>query len=291
MTAAAGPGVGDLGHYHPDGRALSRWRNQLVALEPRNLWVGTLDLCHLDAAVRVSRPNSLDSLHRHVLAAAVTMSGATPAVLDARLGFGPILGRWLDELRVTDLVRFDGDRIVVTLRGEGALTVGSYPHPTSERRRFTFVVPGPHYLPWLAPPGRHDASVGVAEIRWLAECLSRPAEWKRRVGFPEEVEAIESPTADQPPAAAWRRVTVAHSERVPVVLAVTGAGMLQAFVPDAAGMLRADAPALRMTEGWREPFPELAAADDLSAGKDVGEGWRLIGNGKLRRAVPADDKR
>jgi hypothetical protein len=289
MTAAAGPGVGDSGQRRPDGRALSRWGNQLFALGPCQIWVGTLDLCHLDAAVRVSRPRPLDPFHRHVLAAAVTMPRATAAALDARLGVGPTLGRLLGELNAADLVQFDGTRIVVTPRGERALTAGTYPHPTCERRRFTFLIPGPHYLPWLAAPGPHDASMALAEIEWLVECVSRPAEWKRRAGFPEDVETIEPPAADLPPTAAWRRVAVVRSERVAVVLAMPGAGALHAFVPDSAGGLHADAPALRMADGWGEPFLELAAHNQ-SAGEDVGDGWRLIGSGRLRRAVPANDK-
>jgi hypothetical protein len=284
MTAAAGPGVGDSGYRNPNGRALTRWRDQLDSLAPREIWGGTLDLSHLDAAVRVSRSRPLDPFHRHVLAAAATMPAATPAALDARLGDGPTLGRWLREMRDADLVRLDGDRIAVTPRGEGALVTGTYPHPTSERRRFTFVIPGPHYLPWLASPGPHDASLTVAEIRWLVECVSRRADWKRRAGFPEDVDAVESPAPDLPPVAAWRRVSLAHSERVPVVLAVTEAGALHAFVPDATGGLHTDAPALRLADGWREPLPELAT-NDPSAGEDVGDDWRLIGGGRLRRAV------
>jgi hypothetical protein len=285
MTAAAGRGVGDPGHRKPDGRALSRWRGQLDSLQPRQLWVGTLELSHLDAAVRVSRAGPLDPFHRHLLAATLTMPAATPAALDACLGMGPPAGLWLDELRAADLVRFEGDRITVTPLGERALAAGTYPHPTTERRRFTFLVPGPHYLPWLAPPGPHDPSVEVAAIDWIAECVTRPAEWKRRTGFPEDVEAVELPAADLAPAAAWRRISVARSERVPVVVAVTAAGALDAFVPYAAGGLHAGAPALRMADSWREPFREIAAAEGSSAGEDVGDGWRLIGGGRLRRAV------
>src|SRR5262249_38643165 len=135
MTAAAGRGVGDPGHCRPDGRALSRWRNQLAAHGPCEIWVGTLDLCHLDAAGRASRPHPLDPSHPHVLAALVTMPRATPAALDSRLGVGPALSRLVDELRGADLVRFDGARILVTPHGEQALTTRSDPHPTSERRR------------------------------------------------------------------------------------------------------------------------------------------------------------
>jgi hypothetical protein len=281
-----GPRVGDVGHRKIDGRALSRWRDQLASLEPRQLWLGTLDLCHIDLAVRVSRPQPLDAFHRHLLAAVRPTSAATPGTLEARLGVGPMLGRWLDELRDAELVRYDGDRILVTPRGDLALTNGSYLHATSERRRFTFVVPGPHYIPWMMPPGRHDASVGVAEVGWVAECVARPAEWKRQAGFAEDVEAVVPPATDLPPAAAWRRVTVTTSERVPVVIALTRSETLFAFVPNTAGGLHADAPALRMADGWREPFPELTAADVHSAGEDAGEGWRLVGSGRLRRAEP-----
>jgi hypothetical protein len=284
MTAAAGPGAGDLGRRQTDGRALAHWHAQLASLEIRQLWVGTLDLRHLEVPVRVSRPQPLDPFHCHLLAAAITMPDVTPAALDARLRVGMPLHRWLDEMRAADLVRLDGDRIVVTPRGERALSNATYPHPTSERRRFTFVVPGPHYLPWLTPPGAHDPSLGVAELSWVADCIARPAEWQRRTGFPEDVEAVETMAMDLPPAAAWRRVAVAQSERAPVVITVAASGTMHAFVPDAAGAIHAHAPALRMADGWREPFPELAA-DDESSSEDVGEGWRLVGRARLRRAV------
>jgi hypothetical protein len=278
MTAGAGAGS-------PDGRSLARWHAQLAPLRPQSLWVGTLDLGHLDAPVRVRRLAPLDPLDRHLLAA-LPAAGATAAALEAKLRLGPALGRWLGELCAAGLVRRDGDRFVLTPHGGQALAAGAGTRLASERRRFSFVLPGPHYVPWLVPPGPHDPALDVADARWVADSVARPAEWKRRVGFPEDVEAVELPAADLRPAAAWGRVAVARSERVPVVLAVTESGAVAGFVPDAGGRLTVDAPAVRLAERWDEPFPELAAGASEPV-EDVGDGWRLVGAGRLRRAVTA----
>jgi hypothetical protein len=43
------------------------------------------------------------------------------------------------------------------------------------------------------------------------------------------------------------------------------------------------APALRLDAGWEEAFPELAA-NPAGQRIDVGGGWTLTGEGRLRRA-------
>lgn len=83
--------------------------------------------------------------------------------------------------------------------------------------------------------------------------------------------------------------SVARSERVPVVLTLAGSpsepARLLAFVPATGGALAIETPALSLTEGWKEPFSELAGQATESASIDAGEGWRLLGTGRLRRGV------
>jgi hypothetical protein len=267
---------------------LSRWWPRLAPLRPRRLWVGALDLVHLDAPVRVLRPEPLDPLHRLLLRAVV----AAPAGLDdldARLGLGrPSLFRWLDDLRAAGLVRLK-DHYALTPAGAAALADGTAPRPTTERRRFTFVL-GPdavgHYLPWSAAPGS-SVPAATADVRWLVECVDRPAAWKRRVGFPEDVVGVEAPTGAAG-LAAWRRLTVAAGERPAVVLVLTDDAVPRLFGFAAhAGDPDPATPALRLDGGWEEAFPELNA-EPTGPRTEVGDGWVLIGDGRLRRAEGGD---
>jgi hypothetical protein len=264
---------------------LSRWWPRLAPLRPRGLWVGTLDLVHLDAPVGVLRPEPLDPLHR-LLLRAVEAAPAGLDDLDARLGLGRTpLFRWLDDLRAAGLVRLN-DHYALTPAGAAALADGAAPRPTTERRRFTFVL-GPdavgHYLPWTAPPGS-PVPAATADVRWLIECVDRPAAWKRRVGFPEDVAGVEAPTGAAG-LAGWRRLTVAAGERPAVVLALADDPPQRLFGFAAhAGDPDPATPALRLDGGWEEAFPELDA-EPAGPRTEVGDGWALIGDGRLRRAV------
>lgn len=241
-----------------------------------SLWAGALDLVHLDAPVRVVRPEPLDPLQR-LLLRAVESAPAGLEDLDARLGLGrgPLF-RWLGELCAAGLIRLD-DRYAVTAAGSAALADGTAPRPATERRRFTFVVGGdgiPRFLGWTAPPAA-PLPAPQADARWVAECVARPAVWKRQVGFPEDVLGADLPT-DAPPAAAWRRLTVASGERPAVAVALTGDGGLSVHGADASPTARIDA-------GWEEIFPEVVSRP-TEPRADVGRGWMLLGAGRLRRA-------
>jgi hypothetical protein len=205
--------------------------------------------------------------------------------LDARLGLGrSALYRWLDELRADGLVRTDDD-YALTPAGAEALSIGTVKRSVSERRRFTFLL-GPdgsaHFLPWKGPIGTFvPALASAADVRWLAECMARPAAWKRRVQFPEDVADIEA-GSNASGAAAWKRLAIAHGERATVVLMLTSdmPPHLIGFAvehgdPDPA------APSLRLKTGWDEIFPELAA-QAIADRTDVG-GRALFGGGRLRR--------
>jgi hypothetical protein len=254
----------------PDGPALARWWDRVAPLRPQSIWVGTLDLIHFDAPVRVLRPEPLDPLHRLLLRAVEANGPADLARLDARLGLGrPSLYRWLAELAAAGLLRTN-DHYALTPAGIEALSVGTAPRLAAERRRFTFVLNpdgSPHFLPWSAPMGTNVPTLAAAaDVRWLAECIARPASWKRRAGFPEDVAGFDLLTPAVG-AAAWRRLAVAHGERPAVVLVLTAdtPPRLVGF-PVGRGEPDLAAPALRLSAGWEEPFPELAG-DAAAAGR------------------------
>jgi hypothetical protein len=281
----------------PDGLTLSRWWQQLAPLTPRGLWVGDLDLTHLDALVRAARPRPLDPLHWLLLRAVEATAPATPDRLDARLGLGRApLVQWLLDLEAAGLVRAgEGGALALTAAGAQALASGDYPQAVRERRRFTFVdVPGgaPHFLPWRPPAGR-ACPPGAAGVQSLLECVARPADWKRAFGFPEDVVGVEAPDPELPPEEAWRRVVVARGERVPVALAVAapdgGPERLLGFVA-AGDDLKVDAPALRLDGGWAEPFPDVDYVPPIDAPLNAVEtdGWALVRAIRLWRAVKRD---
>jgi hypothetical protein len=264
----AGPAAG-----FPEGVTLARWWGRLAPRRPRALWAGHLDLTHLDALARVACPGPLDPLHRLLLRAVAATAPATPDRLDARLGLGrAALAQWLRAMDRAGLARDVGPGYALTPAGEAALATGTAARPAWERRRFTFAdVPGgePHFLPWAAPPGP-PAAAGGATARWLTDAVGRPADWKARYGFPADVAGIELAAAGAGPEA-WRRVVVAHAERVPVALAVVapdgGVEQLVGFVPRG-GDIDLAAPAVSLATGWDVPFPELArepTADELRA--------------------------
>jgi hypothetical protein len=270
-----------------DGPILSRWWDAVSPLRPRTLWVGTLDLVHFDAPVRVLHPEPLDPLHRLLLRAVEAAGPADLRRLDARLGLGPAaLHRWLDELRSAGLVRTN-DHYALTPAGAAALESGTALWPVAERRRFTFVLNhdgSPHFVPWSGGPRQNvPALTATADMRWLMDCITRPPAWKRRAGFPETVAALDGKN-ETPGSAAWRRLTVARGEQ-PLVAIVLTADVPTHLVGFTAkrGDLDATSPALRLDAGWEEPFPELNA-DPAPLRTEIGGSWALIGDGRLRRA-------
>jgi hypothetical protein len=293
----AGPPAGrPVSGYPADGRTLARWWGQLGPLSPRALWVGRLDLTHLDALARVARLQPLDPLHRLLLRAVDATTPTTLDRLDARVGLGRApLFRWLRDLTDVGLLQVADNLYALTAAGSAALAAGTYVPSTRERRRFTFAdVPGgaPHFLPWRAPTGRSTDSplANAADVGLVAACAAQPADWKRSYGFPDDVIGVESADPTLPAAEAWPRVVVARSERVQVALAIVapddGPERLLGYAT-AGDTLAVGDPALELAAGWATPFPELTRAPDADEphGLDAPGGWRLVGEGRLRRAV------
>jgi hypothetical protein len=107
----------------------------------------------------------------------------------------------------------------------------------------------------------------------LQACVDRPAEWKQRYGFPADVQQVLGPephgpgqNSGAPPARnkgqllAWQRIIVDRPEKLLALLLLvpTEDGFaLHTHAVRQDGWVVQPEPALTLTTGWQEPFPEL----------------------------------
>jgi hypothetical protein len=289
----------------PGSRVLAGWWRQLAPTGPGALWVGRVLLHRVESLVRVCRPLRPDAFTLLILAAVAEAETATVPALDARLHLGPdVLGQTLRRLGAEGLTWAGTDGAwKLTPLGQEALDRGEYRRLGQERRAFHFVdrrsdpaashEPGAfHFLNVRLPAGVTSAAPEGWEFdpHALQACLTRPPEWKRAFGFPEEVEHIygiapgpSAPEAPAPPA--WQQVILDRPEQVLAVLVLVSApppgesagGGPQRLVGFAARqegwVLHAEEPAFVLTEGWAEVFPELADEPGLEAWRQAWRSW------------------
>lgn len=310
MTAA-GPLV------FPGSRVLAGWWQQLAPGNPQALWVGHLLLHRIEAMVWTNRPRPLDRFAQLVLQSLTLSQERTVFALEQLLRLHPpILRQVLHRLQKEGLAQHSSsNEWQLTTLGRHALERSEYPSISHERRRFAFVQStdlgrDPAFLnlndtgcvPWPAP---EDWSFDAA---LLQVCVGRPVEWKRRWGFPLEVEGIlpqtstdsanshsearsvaeeKSPTREQPEVAVplpfptpiaeppeWRRVILDRPERLLAVLVQTPAAELFGYSVRADGWdLRAEKPAFQLSADWHEVFPELAIEPSLETWRQVWREW------------------
>ncbi|HXG13233.1 MAG TPA: hypothetical protein VNK04_25975 [Gemmataceae bacterium] len=288
----------------PGSRVLAGWWQLLAPFQPQALWVAHLLLHRVEALACVSRPRSLDRFARLVLQALTLGHERTLPALEDRLHLGrQTLYQVLRRLQQEGLVQpGPSGEWQPTGLGRHALERDEYPAVGHERRRFYFVHSSaagrkPHFLdlpdaisaPCVAPDD-WAFDVGI-----LQACVRQPAEWKRRWGFPLDVEEVHTiprvgppadaleggpdpnagAAADEPAAAlglpfptpipeppAWQRVIVDWPEHLlsALVLVAPGSGgeRLLGFAAHTEGwVLQAERPAFRLGEDWAEVFPEL----------------------------------
>ncbi len=204
----------------PGSRSLASWWRHLAPLHPRALWVAQLSLYRVEALVCLNRAVRPERFARLVLDALALRAASTPDALDAQLHLGPVMiGHVLRRLQADDLAQPDesgGWRL--TARGEQARRQGEYHDRVQERRAFYFLDSGradPEFIN-LNPAGAVLEPVAENrpfDVGVLAQCLAQPPEWKRRHGFPLEVEEILPPnSAADPAAAGWQRVILVRPE-------------------------------------------------------------------------------
>lgn len=255
----------------PGGRALAGWWRRLAPYRPRGLWVAHLLLHRIEALVGGTGPERLGPLELLALDLLAGQPGAATDALDSRLHVGPqVLHQVMRQLRSSGLVETaPGGGWSCTALGEQARQQGAYPRRTRERQVFHFLESGypgrpPHFLdlhqhrglPWPADGDWHF------DPKCLEECLARPADWKRRFGFPEGAqELVRLREAGDPAVPDWQKVILDHPERLPVALvrsAGDGGEELLGFSAREDGwLLETNAPAFRLGPGWRDEFGPL----------------------------------
>src|SRR5262249_8398682 len=134
------------------------------------------------------------------------------------------------------------------------------------------------FVPLEVPPG-HGVTPPAAwsfDPAVLRRCVDQSPDWKRLHGFPEDVRAVLGPDApeapDDPPV--WRRVAVDQAAHLtPAPVGVRGEER-RGFVVEPRGWLLSSArPALAMTGGWPETFPEVAPGPSHEAWRGAWRTW------------------
>ena len=189
----------------PPGRVLSTWRRELAAFRPGRLRLVHLLLHRVEALVRVTQPFALDPLRAALLAQLRRRLRRVrdPARLrpaPGRRSAGPLDGR-AGRRRPG---RAGRRRWRLTERGRGALDSGAYTAPAEERRAFLFAEGRrPRSSPRFV--ALHGAAVGLApaphwrfDVAALEACVRQTPEWKKRHGFPTDVDAVVAPPDREP---------------------------------------------------------------------------------------------
>jgi DNA-binding MarR family transcriptional regulator len=246
--------------------------------------VGHLILHRVEALVRWARPTQLEPLQFLLLKALAAVPGESLEGLQARLHLDrQLLGRLLRKLSAHRLIdTTSGFRL--TAEGLRALEQGAYPQTVFERRVFYFAdneqrQHPPHFLPLIDPPTQPWPAGGDwrFDVDLLCACVRQPPEWKRRFGFPLEVEQVIDANADCADVEPWRRVIVDRPERLLVLLVqgkVDGGDCLRCFsVRPASWTQFSDSPLFMLGDGWSEALPALASSGTSEAWTDAWQAW------------------
>jgi hypothetical protein len=309
----------------PASRTLAAWWRQLSRWQPRSIWIAHLPIHHVEALVEVRHASPLDPLDRLVLKAVpVTPPIPVDALLAQALLGRQLLIQVLRRLEAASLVQASAGGWAQTPTGQQAVASGQYAAPARERRSFTFL----HRDPLPAEFLRIRPGVSTPcppETGWsfdpavLRHCIAQPADWKGRVGFPDEIDALLSLDAGP------EGIVIDHPENLTAVLILDADDRLLGLeTKEDAWPLTDDRPLFERTN-WRESFPELLRQDwqqawqewcqsrkltitgpvdfqeaghilrvtgqqlreQLSKRDDVlkGEAWLLAGSGRYRRAM------
>ena len=116
----------------------------------------------------------------------------------------------------------------------------------------------------------------------LLACVHQAPDWKRRYGFPLDVELISNVTSS---ASDWRSVIVDFPELLTLVLILTptdGATAVLGFPVGKDWKLEQEN-SLRFANGWDEVFPDLSQGPSADEWR---EAWRTWGrSGHARRKM------
>jgi hypothetical protein len=254
----------------PGGRVLAGWWKQLAAWRPRTLWIGSLLLERVEVLCRLRQTEPLPPLEGILLEALDPVTARPGAALDQALGLGPnLLERLLARLELRNVVRNISPGWLLTPAGISARQHGCLPGSRSERRAFWFLAdPDQLNSPAFVVPtsfgGLHaidDIPVSHCSLQELNQSVNQDGAWKRRRGFPEDVEAILTPETPSSGQGAWERLVVVYPYSLQAALITftqaNGTPGLAVFPYQEHGWSLATRPVIELAAGWEEIFPHL----------------------------------
>jgi hypothetical protein len=264
----------------PPGRALAGWWRDLGPRQPLSLWFSSILLHRIEALVRVTHTNRLDSLQLALLRILAAADGVGLSALDSLCVDRQLLGRWLDVLVVRGLLSPREGGLELTDAARSAVLTGTFTEPRSERRAFYFVdqreTNQPAQFLHLARPAAPVALPGsdfAFDPNWLETCLQRPLEWKRDHQFPLDVEAFIAFTSSQIPTEhAWQAIVLDRPEQLQSVVIRTANGIEGFQVQPEDWKLRAD-PVFVLNRDWETVLPELQNGPSPESWQTAWQAW------------------
>jgi hypothetical protein len=253
----------------PGGRVLSGWWKQLAAWQPRFLWMGAIGMERLEALCEVVGAEPLAPLDRGLLGRLHPTTPLPISSLDRMLGLGPaLLEGLLGRLERCGAVRRDHAGWLRTPFGHAALDSGALPTARPERRAFWFLAgPGADGLrSFIAPFDASafqpvDASpVSSRSLDSLKWAIGQEPLWKRRRGFPEDVQGILTHSGGRLENGAWERIAVVSPHRLQAVIVactIAGGPGLAFFPYQEHGWSLAARPVIELAAPWQEVFPDF----------------------------------
>jgi hypothetical protein len=264
----------------PGSRVVQGWWRDCSSVQPSRLWFAHLLLCRIEVLVEASSSAPLAALAQALLpllprpgAAFQVDSLAAELHLDRTL-----LVQLLHELARGGAVRSvhanTADTWEVTVPSPAASLTKTAPTHL-ERRSFFFTVgEPPRFLPLaprattpIAPPPPNGFSFDLAVLH---ACGQQSAEWKARIGFPEDVLRVVD-LGEGGKEEDWRRVPVVRAEQAQLVVVQTAAGLL-GFPVRAEGWSVETKPVLSVPGGV-EALSPLFDEVGLDAWKQSWQAW------------------
>ena len=270
----------------PGGRVLAGWWKHLATWKPQSLWIGSISLERVEALCSIHQNEPLAPLEYAVLNGLETPTSA--AVLNQHLGVGQFLvGRILAKLDQKRAVARNGQEWALTELGMQSRQSNSLPGRRVERRSFWFVadLEGSASRAFVTPtnPGAFQPvesnRFNRGSLEALLEGAARKPEWKRKRGFPLDVESIVAPDSTQASndLSAWEKLVIVHPYRLQAALITytrdTGEQAVAAFSYQDHGWTLGAAPVFDVEASWNELFPTLQLNPDEDVVMDAWRKW------------------
>jgi hypothetical protein len=271
----------------PGGRVLAGWWKQLAVWRPHSLWVGSVCLERLEASCKIRQNEPLAPLDGILLNSLELAAPRELASLDKQLGLGQdLLERLLLRLEQRGVVRYDGSSWTLTETGNESRHNDLLPGSRTERRSFWFLSDSDNpearsFVTILNTTGFQaldKSPLSRRSFEALVLSVSQDSEWKRRRGFPGDVESILAPESTTASAASnleWEKIVVVypHSLQVAIITYQRQSGEmgLAIFPYQEHGWSLAARPVIELNAAWDEVFPALPLEPTADL---IDEAWR-----------------